>query len=72
MGIGYQLLLEVFKAETPLFGPVLTSDFALWALGSGRDWLGLGLEVPAKGRDWMALGLGSAGHRPGLKLEFPA
>ena len=30
------------------------------------------LEVPAEGRDWMALGLGSAGHRPGLKLDFPA
>ena len=27
--------------------------------------------MPAEGRDWMTLGLGSAGRRPGLKLEVP-
>ena len=44
MGIWYQLLIEVFQAEIPLFGPILTSVFALypWIRGMGlagsRDW----------------------------------
>ena len=71
MGIWYQLLIEIFQAEIPLFGPILTSVFALY------PWIRLGLAgtgagSAGRGRDWMALGLGSAGHRPGLKLEFPA
>ena len=51
MGIWYQLLIEVFQAEIPLFGPILTSVFALY------PWIRLGLA---------GTGTGSAGRRPGL------
>ena len=51
MGIWYQLLIEVFQAEIPLFGPILTSVFALYL------WIRLGLA---------GTGTGSAGRRPGL------
>ena len=54
MRIWYQLLIEVFQAKIPLFGPILTSVFALYPwirsglAGTGWHWV---LAVPAIGRD---------------------